>query len=120
MNKLAGYDLIHCLEDFGMIAGSYKVLYIDCVTTEGAALDLSTTTEYGCRFVYYGTTEPAFSIVGESISEVPGRMKITIPSSMTVDYGDCVLEYIPYVKMDGQTIKYGKGRLVIEGDATWS
>lgn len=117
---MQGYDEIHCLEEFGMIAGSYKVLYVDCVTTEGVPLDLSTVSAFGCRFLYYGTTESAFSVVGEAVDGVVGRMKITLASSLTKNMGDCCLEYIPYVQMDGQTIKYGKGRLVIEGDAAWA
>ena len=46
------YSQIHCLEDIGMIAGSYKVLYIDCYDTDNAAVNLSKATAYGCRFYY--------------------------------------------------------------------
>lgn len=117
---MQGYDEIHCLAEFGMIAGAYKTLYIDCVTTDGTPLDLSTATGFGCRFLYYGTQVPAFSIGGEAVDDVTGRMKITIASSYTKDLGDCCLEYIPYVQISGQTMKYGKGRIVIEGDGDWT
>lgn len=111
------FEEIHCLDDFGMIAGSYKVMYIDCVTAEGESVDLSAATGFGCRFLYYGTTTQAFAVSGEAVSDVPGRMKITLPSTLTYGMGDTCLEYIPYVVLNGQTIKYGKGRLIIEGDA---
>ena len=111
------YDEIHCLEDFGMIAGAYKVIYIDCVDSAGNPVDLSGTSSFGCRFLYYGTQTLAFDIDGESVADEVGRMRIELGSELTANFSDCCLEYIPYVEIEDQVIKYGKGRIVIEGDA---
>ena len=107
------YSQIHCLEDIGMISGSYKVLYIDCYDTDNAAVDLSKATAYGCRF-YYGTSVEAFSVSGAAVSGVSNRMKIEIASSATSSLGDCCLSYVPYVTSGSNTTKYGKGRIVVE------
>lgn len=108
------YSQIHCLEDIGMIAGSYKVLYIDCYDTDNAAVDLSKATAYGCKFYYYGTATEAFSVTGAAVSGVSNRMKIEIASSATSSLGDCCLSYVPYVTSGSNTTKYGKGRIVVE------
>ena len=108
------YSQIHCLEDIGMIAGSYKVLYIDCYDTDNAAVDLSKATACGCRFYYYGTSVEAFSVSGAAVSGVSNRMKIEIASSATSSFGDCCLSYVPYVTSGSNTTKYGKGRIVVE------
>ena len=41
------------------------------------------------------------------------RMKIDISSSATADLGGKCLEYIPFVTINGETTKYGKGRIVV-------
>lgn len=108
---------IHCLSDIGMIAGSRRILYIDCLDTSGKTLGLSKAKKFGCRFLYYGTQDLAFDIQGTEIANTPGRMCITISSEKTNGFSDCCLEYIPYIDMDSYSIKFGKGLLFIEGDA---
>lgn len=110
------YRQIHNLAEFGMIAGSYKVLYIDCTDIDGAPVSLSKASRYGCRFYDYGTHDLLFSIDGTIVSGYANRMRIEIPSKMTASLGDCCLTYIPYVTIGENTVKYGKGRILVEGD----
>ena len=111
---MGAYEDIHCLEDFGIIAGSYKILYIDCIDSNGKPIDLSVVTRYGCNFFYLGTDILAFNIPGEIMTNDPSCMIININSSFTEDFGTCCLEYVPYLYTGGNIIKFGKGRLTIE------
>ncbi|MBO5970220.1 MAG: hypothetical protein J6S14_17205 [Clostridia bacterium] len=106
---------VHCLEDFGMIAGSYRTIHIDCTDTKGDPIRLSTMIAFGCKFFWYGTNDVAFEIEGVPNALLPYRMEIRIPSALTEGLADCCLEYMPYVTSAEQTIKYGKGRIMIEG-----
>jgi len=108
------YDDIHCLADFGMIAGSYKILYIDCLDDNGAYINLSAASSFGCDFLYYGTGDRVFSIGGSVSGSLTHRMKIEIKSTFTENLGNCCLEYMPYIYTGDDVIKLGKGRIVIE------
>lgn len=110
------YDDIYCLADFGMLAGGYKVLYVDCTDTEGKPIYLADTSSFGCRFYYYGTTDLVFDLGGIISDDFPYRMKLELKSALTQNLGSCCLEYMPYVVRGENTIKFGKGRIVIEGD----
>lgn len=111
---MGAFEEIHCLEDFGMIAGGYKVIYIDCTDNVGNPIDLTDASSFGCRFYYYGTTDLVFSISGTVSAQRSYRMKIELSSEITQDIGECCLEYVPYVVFGNEVIKYGKGRIVIE------
>lgn len=108
------YDDIHCLENFGMISGSYKILYIDCINDDGTSINLSDSSSFGCDFLFYGTGEVVFTVNGVVTPEINYRMKIELKSELTEDLGNCCLEYVPFIYSGENIIKLGKGRIVIE------
>ena len=111
---MSAYDDIYCLQDFGMIAGSYKILYIDFIYANGTVINLTEADSFGCDFCYYGTADSVFSIDGIVDENLSSRMKIEIDSAFTEELGDCCIEYRPYAVYGENTYKLGKGRIVLE------
>ena len=107
------YEQINCLQDIGMISGSKLVFYVDITDENGADVSLSNASSYGCKVYYYGTNKEALTVTASIESSKSSRMKIEISSSATSDLGGKCLEYIPFVTINGETTKYGKGRIVV-------
>lgn len=107
------YEQINCLQDIGIISGSKLTFYVDIVDENGADVSLSNASSYGCKVYYYGTKRDALTATASVDTSKASRMKIDISSSATANLGGKCLEYIPFVTINGETTKYGKGRIVV-------